>query len=228
MITYLAQGVEALPDAAVGEDVVPVVDGDPAETPTWDEIALGKPTAAQDGHSLGETGDRNVRLLGSVEDKVLVDFVGDNREAMAFGNVEDVAKVVLVEDRAARVGRVVDEDGGGALVNQGLHVLEVDLPLAFRNQVILLRLDAEAVGKGGVERESRTGNQYVVSGIGEGRDAEVERARAAGAEDHVVRREVISVDVLGNGLPGLDVAGRGCVAIKIPVCDLKNDQIVFS
>lgn len=58
---------------------------------------------------------------------MFVDLVGDDRDEVLFGDSADLPQVVLVVDRAARVGRVVDDDGRGFLVDQRFQVIQVDL-----------------------------------------------------------------------------------------------------
>ena len=65
-------------------------------------------------------------------------------------------------------------------------MLEVDGPAALRDEVVLLGLDAVAVGEGRVEREAGPRDQDVLARVGHGRDAQVEGARAARAEDDVL------------------------------------------
>ena len=65
-------------------------------------------------------------------------------------------------------------------------MLEVDRPSALRDEVVLLGLDAVAVGEGGVEREAGARDQDVLARVGEGGDAQVQRAGAARTQDDVV------------------------------------------
>ncbi len=66
--------------------------------------------------------------------EVGVDLVADDGQLVARRDVDDVQQVAPRVDGAARVGRVVDDDGGGALVDQRLEVIQVDLPLPLRLQ----------------------------------------------------------------------------------------------
>ena len=65
-------------------------------------------------------------------------------------------------------------------------MVEVDGPSALGDEVVLLGLDPVAVGQGRVEREAGPRDQDVLARVGQGRDAEVQRAGAARAEDHVL------------------------------------------
>lgn len=50
--------------------------------------------------------------------------------------------MLLGEARAARVGRVVDEDGLGVGLDLGLEVFKVNLPFFFGDQVVVVELNA--------------------------------------------------------------------------------------
>ena len=65
-------------------------------------------------------------------------------------------------------------------------MLEVDGPAALGDEVVLLGLDAVAVGEGRVEREAGARDEDVLARVGHGRDAQVQGAGAARAQDHVV------------------------------------------
>ena len=65
-------------------------------------------------------------------------------------------------------------------------MLEVDGPAALWEEVVLLGLDAVAVGEGGVEGEAGARDEDVLARVGDGRDAQVQRARAARAQDDVL------------------------------------------
>ena len=60
------------------ENIVLVVDDNPAEPPAGHQEPLGEAPAGQDGHGGGEAGDGDVVLPG--KHAVLVDLVSDDRE----------------------------------------------------------------------------------------------------------------------------------------------------
>lgn len=60
---------------------------------------------------------------------MFVDFVGDYRDPVAFGDFEDVEEVIGGVDGAARVGGVVDDDRCGVFVDLLLEVSQVDYPV---------------------------------------------------------------------------------------------------
>ena len=66
---------------------------------------------------------------------------------MPLRNVEDLSEVSRREDGTAWVGGGVDDDGGRVVVDQGLHVPEVDHPVLVGQEVVLPRLDSQACGR---------------------------------------------------------------------------------
>lgn len=111
----LGQAVETLTDLGV-ENVVAVVDEDPADSPAGDEVLLGETTDSEDGDGGGQGGEGEE--LVAREDEVAVDLVGDDWEVVALADGEEIEKVLLPEDGATGVGGVVHHNGGGAVVNQ--------------------------------------------------------------------------------------------------------------
>ena len=135
--------------------VVSVVNSDPSEPPARNQPPFGQPTARQDWNCPGERCHRDVVFLGALEHKVLVDLIGNNGEIVLLSYLENVQQVVPVKHRSARIRGVVDQNGlGFARLDQRLQVLEVDLPTLLRQEVVLLRLDAKAVGKSLVQGKS--------------------------------------------------------------------------
>lgn len=124
----LGQAVESLADFGV-KDVVAVVDEDPADSPSGDEVLLCKASDGEDGDGGGEGGEGEELVTG--EDEVAVDLVSDHGEVVALADGEEIEKVLLSEDGSAGVGGVVHDDGGGALVDQGLELLQVHLPVVL-------------------------------------------------------------------------------------------------
>ena len=64
--------------------------------------------------------------------EVIVDFVGDNGHVISGGNLQDVVQVVDVEDRTARIRRIVDHNGRRLVIDLRFQVLQVDFPVAIR------------------------------------------------------------------------------------------------
>ena len=134
-------------------------------------------------------------------------------DLVPLGDIEDLPQMGRREDGAAGVGGRVDDDGRGVVVDQRLHVGEVDPPVLVGEEVVLPGLDAQAGGQGGVEREAGARHQDVLAVVRQGRDGDVEGAGAAGAEDHVLLRHLAPwhADVLGHGRPRLHRAGARAV-----------------
>ena len=111
---------------------------------------------------------------------------------MSLSNVKDLSEVGWREDRAARIGGRVDDDGGRVVVDEGLHVAQVDHPVVVGEQVVLPGLNSQPGGEGCVEWESRPWNQNVLTVVRKSRDRDVQRTRAAGTQDHVVGGDLVS------------------------------------
>ena len=75
------------------------------------------------------------------EDKIVIDFVGNDGHFVHLGHGQDLFEVGRREDAAARVRGRVDDDGGRFLVDERLHVLEVNLPVVVGQQVVFAGLD---------------------------------------------------------------------------------------
>ena len=72
----------------------------------------------------------------------------DDGNLVPLRNVEDLLEVSWREDGAAGVGGGVDDDGGRVVVDQGLHVAEVDHPVLVGKEVVLPCLDSQAYRDG--------------------------------------------------------------------------------
>ena len=66
-----------------------------------------------------------------------------NGHLVSLSNVKDLSEVGWREDRAARIGGRVDDDGGRVVVDEGLHVAQVDHPVVVGEQVVLPGLDPQ-------------------------------------------------------------------------------------
>ena len=69
----------------------------------------------------------------------------------------------ILEDRAARVGGRVDDASGSVVVDERLHVAEVDHPIVVGEKVVLPGLNSQPGREGGVEEKARTGHQNVLT-----------------------------------------------------------------
>ena len=63
---------------------------------------------------------------------MFVDLVRYQRKSVTRHCAENVPDVFLTEHRAARIGWVAHNNGGRVIINEILHLLQVDLPGTFR------------------------------------------------------------------------------------------------
>ena len=61
---------------------------------------------------------------------------------MDFRDCQDLSEVGRGENAATRVAGRVDDDGRCLVVDEALHVEQVDLPVLVRKEVVLVGLDA--------------------------------------------------------------------------------------
>lgn len=67
------------------------------------------------------------------------------------------------EDTAARIAGIGYQNCRRIGVNQRFHLLQIDLPITFGNQVVVANLDAHSLGQGIVDGETGTGTQNIVA-----------------------------------------------------------------
>ena len=146
---------------------------------------------------------------------MVIDLVSNDRQAVFLGHVEDLTEVLLVVDGAAGVGGVVHQDGRGVVVDEGLHVGDVDFPVVLGQEIVLLDVDPHTFGESGVEGEAGAGDEDVLSRVGEDADAEVETVGAAGADDDIVGVDLGAgaAHVISDGGGGLGHPHGGGVAV---------------
>jgi len=124
----LRQRVQALANLG-GKDILAVMDKDPADSPTRDQVLLGQTTHSQHGDG-GRQGGQGEELVAR-EDQVAVDLIRNHGQVVAFTDSQKVQEVLLAENGSARVRWVVHDDGGGAVVDQGLQLLQIHLPVVL-------------------------------------------------------------------------------------------------
>lgn len=64
---------------------------------------------------------------------------------MTFCDVQDVQQMLLGEDTAARIAGIGYQNGRRSIVDQGLHLVQIDLPVTFGDQVVVADLDAHSL-----------------------------------------------------------------------------------
>jgi hypothetical protein len=77
----------------------------------------------------------------SWKDKVVIDFVRDDGNLVPLSNIKDLLEVINAEDTAAGIGGIVDNDCRSLVIDEGLHVAQVHLPVLVRQEVVLPRLN---------------------------------------------------------------------------------------
>mmetsp|Transcript_36985 Transcript_36985/g.119715 ORF Transcript_36985/g.119715 Transcript_36985/m.119715 type:complete len:252 (-) Transcript_36985:63-818(-) len=162
-----------------------------------------------------------------LEGHLAVNLVGDDGQLVARGNVDEAEQVLLGEDGAARVGRVVDDQGLGARVDKALELREVRLPPLARQQVVLLDAGTLRLGEDLVEREARLRHQQVVALVHDAVDRNLERSRAAARDDDVrglvdaVRRR----EALGDGCARVLGARGVAVSVVLRPADERDHRL---
>uniref|UniRef100_A0A8W7PZG3 Uncharacterized protein n=1 Tax=Anopheles coluzzii TaxID=1518534 RepID=A0A8W7PZG3_ANOCL len=219
-----AHGQVGQPAPHLPEHPVPVVHDDPAHAPARHQEALGQPAARQHRDALGQRADRVELLPG--KDEMLVDLVRNDRHKVPLGNVHDRLQVGARKHAAARVARIRHDQRARLLVDQLLELDQVRLPVALRQQIVRPALDAEPLRQRPVDREARLRHQNVPARPAQHRDAEVERAAAPAAQDHVRRRHwPLVLHVPGDRFPRLQVAVRRRVPIAAAVLERLPDRV---
>lgn len=154
------------------ERFVAIVDDDPAHADARHQEALREPAA---GQNRDVSRQRRHRMeLDAGEDEELVDLVGNNWQLVALGDFQNVEHVLFAEDVSARISRIIDQDRFCAFIDQAFHLLQVDLPVLQRIQVVKLHLDARAANPCCVI-PSRPRHQNILARVGESSEADLER-----------------------------------------------------
>lgn len=73
--------------------------------------------------------------------------------------------MLLLEQRAARVARVVVHNRHGVLVNLTLQMDQVDLEVALGQKIVELSFDSKTLGQRLIERKAGLWDQNVVAGL---------------------------------------------------------------
>ena len=157
-----------------------------------------------------------------------VDLVSDDGERVPACDVEQSLEVLAREHRSARVGWVVDHERLGPCVDESLKLLEVRLPPLLGQKIVLAHARALRLGEDLVEREARPRNQQVVALVEHPVDRDLERARAAARNDHVLRlvHACAGRETLGDGGARGIEAGRCAVTIELALADERDHRLV--
>ena len=138
----------------------------------------------EDGHFLAERSDRMELAAG--ENQILVDLIADDGQAVPLGDRHKVDNVRPREDRSAGIGGIVVDDGAGTVVNLRLQVLQVNLPAALRQEVVVADFNAQQGGQRFVEGKAGARDEDVAAGAGQHGQRQIECVRAARGDDNVL------------------------------------------
>ena len=114
-----------------------VVNDAPAKTPAGKTVDFGDGASADDGHGSRSLTERNEGTLGVIGQSV-VDFISDDGHLEFIRDSQNLLHVLGREAGAARVARIVDEDGFGARRNLAAQVSQVDLPTLLGHEAVRL------------------------------------------------------------------------------------------
>ena len=119
------------------------------------------------------------------------------------------------EAGAAGVGRVVDEDGLGAVRDLAPQVGKINLPALIREQIVCVEFHTEILADWLTKRESRLRHKDAITDLAHDCDGIVEGARAAECKEHIVwvNRVLLSAELISDGLAGGRSASRLRVAV---------------
>eukprot|EP00042_Codosiga_hollandica_P046898 m.499715 g.499715 ORF g.499715 m.499715 type:complete len:304 (+) comp57327_c0_seq4:164-1075(+) len=156
------------------EDIIAVVDNNPADPPTRHYQRLRNPARRQDRNIFGE-GGKGVEGL-AWKHKLLVDLIRNNRHSPLLRNLEEGSDVVCGPDRAAGVGGVVDDDGCCVPVNARVQLFKISLPVLVGEQRVSACLDASRSSQCHIQREPRRWNKNVLPGVHKNVDGEIDSA----------------------------------------------------
>lgn len=192
-----------------------IVHHNPAHPPAGHQEPLRQAAARQHRHAARQRTDRHA--LDARKHKVLVDLVRNDRHELPFGQPHDPLQMRPREHTAARITRIGHNQRRRIRVHQTLHLLQVRFPVALRQQIVRAHLDAMAQRQRAIDREARPRYQDILAGTGERRDADVQRAGAAAAQQHIGRTDgriaVIRSHIVGDRLAGRLLAARMPVAV---------------
>lgn len=150
-------------------------------------------------------------IIGAGENEKLIHFVGDNWQLVSVCDRNDFQNVFFAEDVAARVARLVDQNRPSLLIDQALHVLQVDVPTRFRDQVVRAKLYF-VTGSPSRVVPGRSRDENVLAGVHQRQNCDLDRHRHAASQNHVVRINLPKVlRIISDRLASLQSSGAGIV-----------------
>src|SRR5580704_7438376 len=107
----------------------------PADSPTRNEIRLGKSVEGDHRNVLRQGRNRDV-LRAGIKDQLVVNLIGEDNQAVPASKFKNLLQGALRVDRAGRIVGVDQQDGLGARVDLAFYVGDVRLPAVVFVQII--------------------------------------------------------------------------------------------
>ena len=133
------------------------------------------------------------------------------------------------EARAARVWRVVDEDGFGTIGDLAPQAVEVNLPAFIRQQIVRIKLNTQILADGLAKRESWLGNEDAVANFAHHAHCVVKSTRATKRQEHIIwiNRVFRSAKLFGHGGSSRCSAGWLRIPIMLLRLNYLDDRLVY-
>lgn len=119
-----------------------VVDENPPESPSRDQVALSQARTSEDGHLRGECTEGN--KLFAPKDHILVDFISDDGYAVLLGQVQTGLKMLAGVDGPTWIGWVVYEPSSdtaslfGSIRENTPNNIQISFPTSIGAEGIML------------------------------------------------------------------------------------------
>lgn len=159
-------------------------------------------------------------ILVAGKNEMFINLIGDYRHKVALGDTYDLENVLFAEDASTRIRWICDDNRCSILVNQRLQMIQIDLPIALRYQVVRAAIDAEALRQGSIDRKSRFWDQNVLSRSSNGSYTKIQSAAASRTQNDVVCLHVsLMLRIFRYGLSRLNEADRRSVTVVVAFVD---------
>src|SRR5271157_3543131 len=188
----------------------------PSDAPTGHQVCLRETVEGHDWNIRRQGRNRDV-LLARIEDQLLVDFVGENHQAMLARQLENSFQDVLRIHRARRVIRIDQQNRPRTRVDLPLDVADVGLPVVVFVQIVIVDRAVQLAHDRAIKRIFRPRRQHVVAGVEERGDAAIDDLAAAVTdEDALDVAEALALGLLMDGINrGLDAQRIGVAVVTI-------------
>ena len=143
-------------------------------------------------------------MQGAIDTDGLIDFVSEQRKAFPFAELQNGLLVVVGPTGTERVAWIVHNDESGPLIDQSLHLFQVDLPPLLRVETVESRLDATDLRNGQQVREAWGREQKVIPGVGKQQSDQMQSMPASCSQENVLLIDhVCRSTVLGGQRPSI-------------------------